>query len=111
MKAMRLEELIATFRPESWGRNEDWAAFAERLWREEGEYLAALQAAMRARGALWLGEPVPIHDGVVQDGHHRIVVSLRLRFLQMEVPLIQLPGKAAAAPSSSSDRLTSLTEP
>lgn len=88
---MRLPTLLSSFRPESWGREEDWAAFAARLWREEHDYLAALGASMVKSGTEWLGDPVPIHDGVVQDGHHRIIVALSLGFFDMDIPLLYLP--------------------
>lgn len=83
---MTLAELVATHRPESHGRNEDWPGHARRLWRDERDYMAALAAHMTRLGA-WPATPVIVDDGVVQDAHHRIVTALGLGWHDREIPV------------------------
>jgi hypothetical protein len=74
---MKIGELLSAYSPESWGRGEDWVQHASRLWSEEGDYMAALLHAMvLAEG--WIQGPVTTDDGVVQDGHHRLVIEAYL---------------------------------
>jgi len=84
---MQLQELLSTYRPETHGRNENWHQHAERLWREEGEYMLALKNHMRSMHG-WYYHPVIVDDGVVQDGHHRLVIAWTLGWRKREIPLV-----------------------
>lgn len=86
---MTLKEIVARYRPESWGRGEDWPQHAARLWRDEGTYMGRLMARMM-RTDTWIGGPVIVNDGVVQDAHHRIVLAVELGWDDREISLQEI---------------------
>lgn len=83
---LKLRDLVSEYKPESWGRNEDWSQHAARLWREEGRYMARLKRHMEKTGS-WPRGAVIVDGKVVQDGHHRIVVAWKLGWLDYEIPV------------------------
>lgn len=81
---MTLADLMARYRPESWGRGETWAEHARRLWRDAPLYMAMLAAFMVLEDG-WVAGPVTVNDGVVQDAHHRIVIADELGWADRQV--------------------------
>jgi hypothetical protein len=81
---MTVLDLVQTHRPETWGREKAWPEFIERLWAEEHTYMWSLAEFMAVTGK-WPGGDVIVDDGVVQDGHHRLVLALALGWGNREI--------------------------
>lgn len=88
---MPLSALVTRFRPECHGRpQETWAEHAARLWRDEPEHMARL--ALQIAAGWSPDKPAVVHDGYVQDGHHRIAAALDLGWHGRPVPVEVLPS-------------------
>lgn len=83
---LTLDEILAGYDPETHGREQGWTEFSKRLWAEESSYMTHLFYHMR-KLRVWFGEPVKVHDGVVQDGHHRLMVWHMMGRWDQEIPV------------------------
>lgn len=85
---MTLGELVAAVQPESDPHEQEtWLEIARRLWTEEPRYMHAMMRAMLRIGWIRGETGVVVHDGHVQNGHHRIVVGLALGWHDRPVPV------------------------
>lgn len=84
---MRLYDLVNNYKPETHGntRGHGWFSHLDWLQQHEADAMIDLLYDL-AHATGWIGPPVPIHDGIVQDGHKRICSGIHLRLWDLEVP-------------------------
>ena len=85
---LTIAEIVARYQPESHPHEQEtWDEIGDRLWRDEWAYMTAMRWRMHYYGWIAGTEGVTVHDGHVQNGHHRIVTALGLRMGDLAVPV------------------------